>query len=139
KEIDKGAGAGDPAVFEATEVVAQLLSLVAPYTAEDMWALLGHEPSVARSNWLTVDETLLVEDNITVIAQVQGKLRDRFEVPADISDDQLEALARKSENVQRAIGDQQIRKVIVVKGKLVNFVVGYLADERHKPLDSPTG
>lgn len=124
KEIDKGAGAGDPAVFEATEVVAQLLSLVAPYTAEDMWALLGHEPSVARSNWLTVDETLLVEDNITVIAQVQGKLRDRFEVPADISDDQLEALARKSENVQRAIGDQQIRKVIVVKGKLVNFVVG---------------
>ena len=124
KEIDKGAGAGDPAVFEATEVIAQLLSLVAPYTAEDMWALLGHEPSVARSNWLTVDETLLVEDNITVIAQVQGKLRDRFEVAADITDDELEALARQSENVQRAIGDQQIRKVIVVKGKLVNFVVG---------------
>lgn len=124
KEIDNGAGAADPAVREATEVVAQLLSLVSPYTAEDMWALLGHEPSVARSAWLNVDESLLVEENITVIAQVQGKLRDRFEVPADISDEDLESLARNSENVQRAIGDQQIRKVIVVKGKLVNFVVG---------------
>ena len=124
KEIDQGAGAADPAVREATEVVAQLLSLVAPYTAEDMWAMLGHEPSVARSSWLEVEEELLVEDNITVIAQVQGKLRDRFEVPADITDEDLEALARDSENVQRAIGDQQIRKVIVVKGKLVNFVVG---------------
>lgn len=124
KEIDTGAGAADPAVREATEVVAQLLSLVSPYTAEDMWALLGHEPSVARSSWLNVDESLLVEDNITVIAQVQGKLRDRFEAPADISDEDLENLARNSENVQRAIGDQQIRKVIVVKGKLVNFVVG---------------
>src|SRR5699024_2937499 len=120
KEIDNGAGAADPAVREATEVVAQLLSLVSPYTAEDMWALLGHEPSVARSAWLNVDESLLVEENITVIAQVQGKLRDRFEVPADISDEDLESLARNSENVQRAIGDQQIRKVIVVKGKLVN-------------------
>jgi leucyl-tRNA synthetase len=124
KEIDQGAGAADPAVREATEVVAQLLSLVAPYTAEDMWAMLGHEPSVARSTWLQVDEALLVEDNITVIAQVQGKLRDRFEVPADISDEELETMARKSDNVQRAIGDKQIRKVIVVKGKLVNFVVG---------------
>lgn len=124
KEIDQGAGAADPAVREATEVVAQLLSLVAPYTAEDMWALLGHEPSVARSTWLEVDESLLVEDSITVIAQVQGKLRDRFEVPADISDEDLEALARASDNVQRAIGEKDIRKVIVVKGKLVNFVVG---------------
>ena len=124
KEIDNGAGAADAAVREATEVVAQLLSLVAPYTAEDMWAMLGHEPSVARSAWLQVDESLLVEDTITVIAQVQGKLRDRFEVPADITDEDLEAMARASDNVQRSIGDQQIRKVIVVKGKLVNFVVG---------------
>ena len=124
KEVDKGEGAASPAVREAVEVIAQLLSLVAPYTAEDMWALLGHEPSVSRSNWLVVDESLLVEDKITVIAQVQGKLRDRFEVPADISDEDLEEVARNSENVQRAIGDQEIRKVIVVKGKLVNFVVG---------------
>ena len=124
KEIDNGAGAADPAVREAAEVVAQLLSLVAPYTAEDMWAMLGHEPSVARSTWLNVDESLLVEDKITVIAQVQGKLRDRFEAPADISEQELETMARESQNVQRAIGDKQIRKVIVVKGKLVNFVVG---------------
>ncbi len=74
--------------------------------------------------WLIVDESLLVEDKITVIAQVQGKLRDRFEVPADISDEDLEETARNSENVQRSIGDKTIRKVIVIKGKLVNFVVG---------------
>ena len=64
KAIDSGCGREDPAVREATEAVAILLSLVAPYTAEEMWERLGHQPTVARAGWPAVDETLLVEDSV---------------------------------------------------------------------------
>ena len=75
KAIDSGCGPADPAVREAVEAVAILLSLVAPYTAEEMWFRLGHEPSVARAGWPTVDPALLVEDSVTCVVQVQGKVR----------------------------------------------------------------
>src|SRR4028119_731260 len=65
RAVDAGPGGADPAVREAAEVVAQLLSLVAPYTAEEMWELLGHEPTVATSAWPQVDERLLVEATVT--------------------------------------------------------------------------
>ena len=123
KEIDTGAGAGDPAVREAAEAVAKLLSLFSPYTAEDMWVMLGHEPSVVRSGWPAVDESLLVEDTVTAVVQVKGKVRDTLEVPADISEADLEAAARASEKVQRFIGDAEIIKVIVRAPKLVNLVI----------------
>ena len=62
-----------------------LLSLFAPYTAEESWALLGHEPSVAMAGWPVADPALLVEDEVTCVVQVSGKVRDRLEVPPDIS------------------------------------------------------
>ncbi|PXA77874.1 leucine--tRNA ligase [Auritidibacter sp. NML100628] len=117
-------GIADPAVREAVEVLAQLLSLVAPYTAEDMWALLGHEPSVSRSFWPTVDPELLVEDSITAVVQVKGKLRDKFEVPTSITAEELEAKALASEKVQKFLDGAEIRKVIVKEPKLVNIVTG---------------
>ena len=123
KEIDAGAGAADPAVREAAEAVAVLLSLVAPYTAEDMWVLLGHEPSVVRAGWPAVDEALLVEDTVTAVVQVKGKVRDTLEVPADITAEDLEARARASQKVRNFIGDAQIVKVIVREPKLVNLVI----------------
>ncbi|OOL26614.1 leucyl-tRNA synthetase, partial [Rhodococcus rhodochrous] len=123
KEIDAGAGAADPAVREAAEAVAVLLSLVAPYTAEDMWVLLGHEPSVIRAGWPAVDEALLVEDTVTAVVQVKGKVRDTLEVPADITAEDLEARARASQKVRNFIGDAQIVKVIVREPKLVNLVI----------------
>ena len=123
KTIDSGAGAADPAVREATEAVAILLSLFAPYTAEDMWALLGHEPSVARAGWPTVDESLLVQDTTVAVVQVKGKVKDRLEVALDISAEELESMALASEAVQRSIGDAPIRKVIVKEPKLVNIVI----------------
>ncbi|MBB5749066.1 leucyl-tRNA synthetase [Micrococcus sp. TA1] len=123
KEIDSGAGAGDPAVREAVEAVAVLLSLFAPYTAEDMWARLGHEPSVARAGWPAVDEALLVEDTTTAVVQVKGKVRDRLEVAVDISAADLEALALASEAVQRVLDGAEVRKVIVREPKLVNIVI----------------
>jgi leucyl-tRNA synthetase len=124
KAIDSGCGPADPAVREAAETVAVLLSLVAPYTAEEMWERLGHEPSVAHSGWPTVDESLLVEESVTAIVQVQGKLRARLEVSPDISDADLEAAAMAHEAVQRSLEGKQVRKVIVRAPKLVNVVAG---------------
>jgi len=121
KTIDSGAGAGDPAVREATETVALLLSLFAPYTAEDMWAKLGHAPAVALQPLPKADPRLLVEESVTAIVQVDGKVRDRLEVPPTIAGDDLEALARASEAVARAVGDREIVNVIVRAPRVVNI------------------
>src|SRR4029077_12439 len=93
KAIDSGCGPADPAVREAAEAVAIMLSLVAPYTAEEMWARLGHEPTVARAGWPPVREALLVEDSVTAVVQLRGKSRASLEVPPTISDTELEAAA----------------------------------------------
>ncbi|MGH3465277.1 MAG: leucine--tRNA ligase [Kribbellaceae bacterium] len=124
KAIDSGPGPADPAVREAVETVAILLSLVAPYTAEDMWANLGHEPTVAKSGWPAVDESLLVQESVTAVVQVAGKVRDRLEVSPDISDADLEQLALSSEAVQKALDGRAARKVIVRAPNLVNVVPG---------------
>ncbi|MDX6282299.1 MAG: leucyl-tRNA synthetase [Kribbellaceae bacterium] len=122
KAIDSGPGASDPAVREAAETVAILLSLVAPYTAEDMWESLGHEPTVAKAGWPKVDPALLVEDSVIAVVQIAGKVKDRLEVSPDISDADLEQLALASEAVQKALAGRGTRKVIVRAPKLVNIV-----------------
>jgi leucyl-tRNA synthetase len=122
KAIDSGCGPADPAVREAVETVAILLSLVAPYVAEEMWERLGHEPTVARVGWPVVDETLLVEDSVTAVVQIQGKVRARLEVSPDISEADLEAAALADEAVVRALDGKVVRKVIVRAPKLVNIV-----------------
>ncbi|WP_423724598.1 leucine--tRNA ligase [Arthrobacter zhangbolii] len=122
KAIDSGVGGADPAVREAAEAVAVILSLFAPYTAEDLWNLLGRDASVVNAGWPTVDETLLVQDTVTAVVQVQGKVRDRLEVAADISEDDLREAALASEAVQRTLDGRGIRTVIVRAPKLVNIV-----------------
>ncbi len=123
KAIDSGPGGADPAVREAAEVVAMLLSLVAPYTAEEMWERLGHQPTVARSGWPEVDESLLVEDSVTCVVQVKGKVRARLDVSPDITESDLEAAALADPAVQRAIDGATVRTVIVRAPKLVNVVI----------------
>ena len=122
KVIDSGAGPADVAVREAAEAVTILLSLVAPYTAEEMWERLGHEPTVARAGWPNVDEALLVEEEVTAIVQVQGKLRAKLTVTPDVSEADLEALAMADPAVQRALAGRSVRTVIVRAPKLVNVV-----------------
>lgn len=123
KAIDAGPGGADPAVREAAETTAILLSLVAPYVAEDMWEHLGHRPSVSQQQWPIVDEDLLVEESVTCVVQVQGKVRNKVEVAPDINDADLEALARADATVQRFVDGREIRKVIVRAPKLVNIVL----------------
>lgn len=122
KAIDSGCGPADPAVREAAEAVAIMLSVVAPYTAEDMWSRLGHEPSVARAAWPLVDPALLVQDSVTCVVQVAGKVKERLEVSPDIDAGELEKLALASEAVVAALEGRGIRTVIVRPPKLVNVV-----------------
>jgi leucyl-tRNA synthetase len=122
KAIDSGCGPADPAVREAAEAVAIILSLTAPYTAEDMWARLGHEPSVARAGWPEVDPALLVQDSVTCVVQISGKLKEKFDVSPDIDEDSLRELALSNEGVIKALGDRTIKTVIVRAPKLVNIV-----------------
>jgi leucyl-tRNA synthetase len=123
KAIDSGCGPADPAVREAAETVAILLSLVAPYTAEEMWERLGHEPTVARVAWPTPLPHLLVEDSVTAVVQIRGKVRARLEVSPSISEADLEAAALADPSIAAAIEGQTVRKVIVRAPKLVNIVV----------------
>lgn len=123
KAIDSGAGAADPAVRKAAETVAILLSLYAPYTAEDMWHVLGHDTPVLTAGFPEVDPALLVDDTVTAIVQIKGKVKARLEVAKDISEQELQELALADAAVQRSIGDAEIRKVIVRAPKLVNIVI----------------
>jgi leucyl-tRNA synthetase len=122
KAIDSGPGSGDPAVREAAETLTVLLSLFAPYTAEECWEVLGHPPSVAQAGWPMADPALLVKDLVTCVVQVGGKVRDRVEVPPGISDDELRTLALAAPGVARALDGRDIRTVIVRAPKLVNVV-----------------
>ena len=123
KAIDVGPGGRDPAVREAVETVAIMLSLFAPYTAEDSWARLGHEPTVFHAGWPTPDPALLVEESVTCVVQINGKVRDRLEVPPDIDEAQLRALALSTLAVVKALDGREVRTVVVRAPKLVNLVV----------------
>ena len=124
RAIDHGPGAGDPAVREAAETLILLLSLFAPYTAEECWELLGREASVARAGWPQADPALLVTESVTCVVQVNGKVRDRLDVAPGIGEDELREQAMSAAGVIRALGGQSIRKVIVRAPKLVNIVAG---------------
>ena len=121
KAIDTGAGGADPAVREAAEAVTVLLSLFAPYCAEDMWAMLGHS-DVALSGYPAWDEALLVQETVTCIVQVRGKVRGRLEVPPSIDEHALRELALAEPNVVRALDGEEVRTVIVRAPNLVNIV-----------------
>jgi leucyl-tRNA synthetase len=124
KAIDTGPGAGDPAVRETAEAVAVMLSLFAPYCAEDMWAMLGHDATVALAGWPVPDPALLVEESVTAVVQVAGKVRARLEVSPDVTEDALRELALADPAVARALGDRPVRTVVVRPPRLVNVVPG---------------
>jgi len=107
---------------EGLETVALLLAPITPHICHELWQQLGKAGSVIDAAWPTVDETALVQDNLTLVVQVNGKLRGQIEVPASASREEVETAARGNENVLRFTEGLTIRKVIVVPGKLVNIV-----------------
>jgi leucyl-tRNA synthetase len=123
KAVDSGCGPADPAVREAVEATAIMLSLVAPYTAEEMWDRLGHQPAVALAGWPAVDEKLLVADAVEAVIQINGKINERLEVAPTISDAELEAQALSLPAIIAELGGATPVKIITRAPKLVNIVI----------------
>ena len=123
KAVDSGCGPADPAVREAVEATAIMLSLVAPYTAEEMWDRLGHQPAVALAGWPAVDEKLLVADAVEAVIQINGKIKERLEVSPTISDADLEAQALALPVIAAELGGVTPVKIITRAPKLVNIVI----------------
>ena len=115
--------ADEPIGTSAAEQFALLLAPYAPHLAEEIWSALGHAETLSYEPWPAADESLLVDDSFMLVLQVGGKRRGELEVPKSASKAELEALARGSEVVQKWLGDKEPKRVIVVPGRLVNFVV----------------
>jgi leucyl-tRNA synthetase len=128
KAIDSGPGAADPAVREAAEALAVMLSLFAPYTAEECWEILGgpdrypSAPCVAKASWPVADGALLVQESVTCVVQVNGKVRDRLEVSPEITAEELRDLATAAAGAVRALAGLEVQRVIVRPPKLVSIV-----------------
>jgi leucyl-tRNA synthetase len=113
----------DPAARFAAETAVSLIQPYAPHVAEELWQRLGHE-QLWREPWPEADPVLLEEDTFQLVVQVNGRVRDRFEVPADLPEAELVARAKASPKVQAHLDGGEIRQTIVVPRKLVNLVVG---------------
>ncbi len=111
-----------PLPMESAEVFVLLLAPMAPHLAEELWSLLGHADSLAQESWPEADESLLIEEEITLIVQVNGKKRGEIRVPADVTKEIAEERALAVENVQKSLDGRQPKKVILVRGRLVNIV-----------------
>ena len=114
--------AGAAAKRQAAKVMAQLMSPMTPHLAEEIWARLGGLGLVANAPWPVADPAMLVDDSVTLPIQVNGKRRDEITVPKDMDKAEIEALALATDGVQRALGGQAPKKVIVVPGRIVNVV-----------------
>lgn len=99
-----------------------MLAPIAPHIGEELWDRLGNEDTITYQPWPTYDESLLVDSEVEIVVQVNGKVRAKLNIPKDTSKDEMEALALKDENVKLSIEGKDIKKVIAVPQKLVNIV-----------------
>jgi leucyl-tRNA synthetase len=114
---------GRAVMQEALEAIVLMLSPIVPHISHALWHELGHTEAVVSARWPQVDATALIKDSVELVVQVNGKLRARVAVPTSADRAQAEAAALADENVQRFVGGKQIKKIVVVPGKLVNIVV----------------
>ncbi|MBU9741919.1 leucine--tRNA ligase [Enterococcus faecium] len=112
----------DALPYEYIEGFVQLLAPIAPHMGEELWAILGNDGGISYAPWPTYDEAALVEDEVEVVFQVNGKVRAKSNVPRDLGKDELEKAALANEIVQEYIEGKTVRKVIAVPNKLVNIV-----------------
>jgi len=108
---------------EAMETLLLLIAPSAPHFAEELWARMSKPYSIHQQPWPKWDDELAREEEITLVVQVNGKVRDRFQVPADIDEERAKELALASQRVQAHIDDKRVERIIYVPGKLVNVVV----------------
>ncbi len=113
---------GTPAWEEAAQIYLLMLAPVAPHVSEELWSLLGKPYSIHTQSWPALDEDAARQDEITLVLQVNGKVRDRLVVPVDVSEEEARRLALENPNVKRFLNEKPPRQVIYVKGRLVNVV-----------------
>jgi leucyl-tRNA synthetase len=119
----RAAGAVGSAEWEeAVDIYLRMAAPVVPFIAEELWERLGKSGSIHTQSWPAVDETALEQEEIILVVQVNGKLRDRLTLPADVAEDEARERALASDGAQRFIADKTVRKVIYVPGRLVNIV-----------------
>jgi leucyl-tRNA synthetase len=121
--FDDNSDSGRAVVHEALEAVVLMLSPIVPHICHALWAALGHKTALIDVPWPVVDAAALEADTVEIVVQVNGKLRGRIAVSVDADKDTVRDLALADENVQRFVDGKEIRKVIVVPGRLVNIVV----------------
>lgn len=109
---------------DALENVVLLLSPFVPHLAEELWQVMGHKESITLASWPTFDPAALVQDEVEIMVQINGKNREKLMVSSKASKEEIEATALASEKIQSSIAEKTVRKVIVVPKKLVNIVVG---------------
>lgn len=105
------------------KVLLQLLAPLAPHMAEDLWQELGNKESIFKSVWPKYDEKLLINEVVTIAVQVNGKMRDTFEMNSDASEEEIKSTALARPTTQKWIEEKEIKKIIVVKGKIINIVI----------------
>jgi leucyl-tRNA synthetase len=110
-------------IQEVLEITVLMLSPITPHISHHLWQALGHDEAIVNVAWPEVDESALVQDKIELMVQVNGKLRSKLSIAADLAKDEIEILALADENVQKFIDGKEVRKVIVVPGRLINIVV----------------
>jgi leucyl-tRNA synthetase len=115
--------AGTPAWDEAIETLLLLMAPSFPHISEELWARIDQEYSIHQQAWPTWDDELAAEETITIVVQVNGKVRDRFDAPADIGEEDAKAQALATPGARKFLADKQTLKVIYVPGRLVNIVV----------------
>ncbi len=107
---------------EALELIILMLSPIMPHVCQELWQMLGHDTAVMDESWPEVDEAALVQSKIQMMIQINGKLRGKIDVAVDADDDDVKKLALENENAKNFLEDVTVRKVIVVKGRLINIV-----------------
>ena len=110
-------------VKESLIVFLKLLSPFAPHITEEIWSLLGFKKSIHKEIWPIVDKKLLTKEDYELVIQINGKVRDRIIIPTSYSEEQIKEISLKSKTIQKWIKDNPIKKFIVVKGKIINFVI----------------
>ena len=110
-------------VKEAVQTTVVLLAAFSPHICEEMWRMLGHKESVFKSAWPVYNPELAREKNITLVIQVNSKVRSRIEVPADVPEEKIRQLALDDEKAKQWVKDSPVKKVITVPNKLVNILI----------------
>jgi len=124
REALKTEGAGRALLRQGLETALLLLAPFAPHFCEELWQATGHSLPLVRTAWPSYDPAWAVEEMVTIVVQVNGRLRDRFEVPAGTEEAELRETAFRLDKVRSAVGLAEVRKVVCIPDKLVNIVVG---------------